>query len=216
MKIKSAKFITSIAKADKYEEYAASCALPEICVVGRSNVGKSTFINMLAGQKKLAKTSSTPGRTRLVNVFDFGEGIFRLIDLPGYGYALASKEEKSQWGELMEGYLRSSRTLCRTLVLVDSRHEPTLQDEQMVNYLYYYQMPFTVIATKCDKLSKAAVGRAVQTIATKLKIGRDDIITVSADGMGKDKALAVIEKAVNVFYSQSSSAGGADDEIDES
>lgn len=197
MIIKNASFVTSFAQAEKYLEYANSCTFPEICVAGRSNVGKSTFINMLSGQRKLAKTSSTPGRTRLVNVFDFNSGTFRLVDLPGYGYALASKAERGEWGALIEGYLQSSPHLLHTLVLVDSRHAPQKTDQEMTEYLYYYRMPFTVIATKCDKLSKAEIARSVQTIATTLKIGRDNIIPVAQDGYGKDKVLMRIEEILN-------------------
>lgn len=197
MVIKNATFVTSFAKAEKYAEYAATAAFPEICVAGRSNVGKSTFINTLASRNKLAKTSSTPGRTRLVNIFDFNDGLFRLVDLPGYGYALASKAERGEWGELIEGYLQQSPHLKHTLVLVDSRHAPQKTDEDMVNYLYYYRMPFTVIATKCDKLSKAEIARSVQTIATALKIGRDNIIPVSQTGYGKDKVLSRLEEILN-------------------
>ena len=197
MIIKNATFITSFAKAEKYLEYASGTYFPEICVAGRSNVGKSTFINMLSSQRKLAKTSSTPGRTRLVNIFDFNNGAFRLVDLPGYGYALASKSERNEWGELIEGYLLGSPHLKHTLVLVDSRHAPQKTDIEMTEYLYYYRMPFTVIATKCDKLSKAEIARSVQTIATTLKIGRDNIIPVSQDGFGKDKVLARLEEILN-------------------
>lgn len=194
MKITEAKFITSYANADKYVGDSASFRSPEICVVGRSNVGKSSFINMLSGKPKLAKTSSTPGRTRLVNLFEFNAGEFMLVDLPGYGYAQASKSEKKEWGALMEGYLQRSALLRHTLVLVDSRHEPTELDLLMVKYLYYYRMPFTVIATKCDKISKAERGRSVQRIATKLGIGRDDVIMTALDGTGKEKVLEKLEK----------------------
>ena len=96
MLIKNARFVTGFASGQKNSEYAADCPIPEICVVGRSNVGKSTFINMLAGQNKLAMTYSTPGRTRLINIFDFNNGAFRLADLPGYGFALASKLEREE------------------------------------------------------------------------------------------------------------------------
>ena len=194
MKITEAKFITSYANADKYVEDSASFRSPEICVVGRSNVGKSSFINMLSGKPKLAKTSSTPGRTRLVNLFEFNAGEFMLVDLPGYGYAQASKSEKKEWGALMEGYLQRSALLRHTLVLIDSRHEPTELDLLMVKYLYYYRMPFTVIATKCDKISKAERGRSVQRIATKLGLGRDDVIMTALDGTGKEKVLEKLEK----------------------
>ncbi len=196
MQIKNSQFITSFAQANKYSEYAEGCKIPEICVVGRSNVGKSTFINMLASRSKLAKTSSTPGRTRLVNIFDFNQGEFRLVDLPGYGYAQAGKKIKEEWGALIEGYLQCSANLRHTFVLVDSRHAPTELDKRMVEYLYYYTMPFTVIATKCDKLSKAEMGRNIQTIATTLKIGRDNIIPVSVAGYGREKVCARIESVL--------------------
>ena len=197
MIIKNARFVTGFAAVDKYTEYASDCSLPEICVAGRSNVGKSTFINMLAGQSKLARTSSTPGRTRLINIFDFNNGMFRLADLPGYGYALASKSDREDWGALMEGYLQYSQNLRHTLLLVDSRHLPTRQDEEMTEYLYYYRMPFTVIATKCDKLKKSALSRNISDIASALKIGRDNIIAVDASGTGRDAVLNKIESILS-------------------
>ena len=197
MIIKNARFVTGFAAVDKYTEYASGCSLPEICVAGRSNVGKSTFINMLAGQSKLARTSSTPGRTRLINIFDFNNGMFRLADLPGYGYALASKSDREDWGALMEGYLQYSPNLRHTLLLVDSRHLPTRQDEEMTEYLYYYRMPFTVIATKCDKLKKSALSRNISDIASALKIGRDNIIAVDASGTGRDSVLNKIESILS-------------------
>ena len=199
MKIINAKFVTSFADCGKYLEFSAINPLSEVCVVGRSNVGKSTFINMMASRTKLAKTSSTPGRTRLVNLFDFDcdNAQFRLVDLPGYGYAQASKSTRQDWGELIEGYLLRSNQLKHTFVLVDSRHEPTALDVAMTEYLYYYRMPFTVIATKCDKISKAERARNIQAIATKLKIGRDNIIPVAITGDGRDRVCAKIEEIIN-------------------
>ncbi len=196
MKITKAEFVTSFSSEIKYREYAATCSIPEICVVGRSNVGKSTFVNMLSGRQKLAKTSSTPGRTRLINVFDFNDGEFRLVDLPGYGYAKAAKSQREEWSGLMEGYLLSDKNLKHTFVLVDGRHEPTELDRMMTEYLYYYRMPFTVVATKCDKISAAERGRSVMRISTALKIGRDDIIPVDMNAYGKDKICAKIENVL--------------------
>lgn len=194
MKIKNAQFVTSISDANKYREIGATTPMKEICVVGRSNVGKSSFINMLACNGKLAKTSSTPGRTRLINLFSFNGGEFTLVDLPGYGYAEASKSEKNKWGGLIEGYLQSTQNLLRALVLVDCRHEPSALDKQMIEYLYYYNIPFSVIATKSDKLSRNQLTVAIQKIATSLGIGRDNIIAVSAaSGKGRDEVLQHIE-----------------------
>lgn len=196
MQIKKAAFVTSFASADKYEEYALSCRTPEICVVGRSNVGKSTFINMLAGQSRLAKTSSAPGRTRLINLFDFNDGLFRLADLPGYGYALAAKTQRNEWGSLIENYLLNSENLRHTLVLVDSRHTPSADDVAMTEYLYYYRMPFTVIATKCDKLKRSQLPASALNIAAALKIGRDNIIFTDMFGLGRAETSARIEEVL--------------------
>lgn len=186
MEFKTAEFMTSIASSSRYGEVACSYDCPEICVVGRSNVGKSTFINRMAGRKNLAKASSTPGRTRLINLFDINDGRLVLVDLPGYGFAAAPKSEKAKWASLIEGYLGTSRKLKHVFALVDIRHEPTALDKQMLGYLYAYGLPFTVIATKADKLSRAQIGRSVQTISTALTIGRDDIIVFSGlSGDGK-------------------------------
>ena len=186
MKIEKAFFVKSWADGAAY----VSDSLPEVCVVGRSNVGKSTFINMLTGVR-LAKTSSEPGRTRLINVFKINDS-FNLIDLPGYGFAKASKTERSRWSEMAESYFRAASNLKRTFVLMDVRHDPSELDKQMLSYLYYYTMPFTVIATKCDKLSRAAVNVRWLRMATVLGIGKDDIIPVSFKGGGRDEVLAKI------------------------
>ena len=186
-----AVFIKAIADLGAYEKESASLGLPEIAVAGRPNVGKSSFINMLACRKNLAKTSSTPGRTRLVNLFTF-DG-FVLVDLPGYGYAKAPKSEIRRWSELTDGYFIRTVRLVHTLALVDIRHEPSELDKRMISYLYDAGRPFTVIATKADKLSRAACGRAKTVIASALKIGTDNIIVTSAaSGQGRDAVLARI------------------------
>ena len=191
MKIKKAEFITSVASIDKFYKTNK----PIIAISGKSNVGKSTLINMLANNKKLAKTSDTPGRTRLINYFDFGE--FVLADLPGYGFAKVSKEEKLKWAKLLEHFLATEKIkLC--LSLVDIRHNPTEDDIMMINYLYHYRIPFTVVATKADKLSKTKIKPALNVIATDLRVGIADINAVDYKGFGKEKVLAEIEKAINV------------------
>jgi GTP-binding protein len=192
MKIKNATFITSVASADKLYKTNK----PIIAVAGKSNVGKSSLINMLANQKKLAKTSVTPGRTRLINYFDFGE--FVLADLPGYGFAKVSKEEKKKWGALMEDFLAEEK-ITLLLSLVDIRHDPTEDDKMMVNYLYHYAVPFVLIATKADKLGKTKVKPRVKEIATELKVGVGDITASSSQtGFGKDDILRLIEQAISV------------------
>ena len=173
LKITKAEFVTSAAGKNQF----ITADKPVIAVCGKSNVGKSSFINMLAGRKKLAKVSKEPGRTRLVNYFDFGE--FLLADLPGYGFARVSKEEKAKWAKLLDDFF-AERRAAHVFALCDVRHDPTADDRQMIEYLYYHIMPFTVIATKADKLSKAADARGVENIACAFKCGRDDILLTSS------------------------------------
>ncbi len=173
LKITKAEFVTSAAGKNQF----ITADKPVIAVCGKSNVGKSSFINMLAGRKKLAKVSKEPGRTRLVNYFDFGE--FLLADLPGYGFARVSKEEKAKWAKLLDDFF-AERRAAHVFALCDVRHDPTADDRQMIEYLYYHIMPFTVIATKADKLSKAAAARGVENIACAFKCGRDDILLTSS------------------------------------
>ena len=192
MKIKEATFITSVASADKF----LKTDKPIIAVAGKSNVGKSSLINMLANRRKLAKTSVTPGRTRLINYFDFGE--FILADLPGYGFAKVSKEEKKKWAKLLDEFL-STQKICLLLSLVDIRHEPTAEDKMMIDYLYHFAVPFALVATKADKLAKTKVKPRVKEIATSLKVGFADLTATSSEtGYGKEELLAIIEQAISV------------------
>ena len=190
MKIKDAVFVTSVASADKFYKTDK----PIIAVAGKSNVGKSSLINMLANRKKLAKTSVTPGRTRLINYFDFGE--FMLADLPGYGFAKVSKEEKKKWGALLETFL-STQNITLLLSLVDIRHDPTADDKMMVNYLYHYAVPFALVATKADKLGKTKIKPRLKEIAADLRVGVADVTATSAEtGFGKEEVLKIIEQAI--------------------
>lgn len=188
----TAKFITSVAESDKLY----SDNRPIIAVSGRSNVGKSSLINMLSGNKKLAKTSVTPGRTRLINYFDFGA--FVLADLPGYGFAKVSKTEKDKWARLLEEFFATQK-ITLLLSLVDIRHEPTAEDKQMINYLYHYVIPFTVVATKADKLPKTKIKPRILSLASALRLGADNVIASSAEnGTGKTEIFNAIEKAISV------------------
>lgn len=193
MKINKAKFTISCASVAQYVKASESATCREICVVGRSNVGKSSFINTVTNVGGLARTSSTPGRTRLFNIFDINDGEFTLVDLPGYGFAKASKSEKNAWDKLIGGYFETSDKLSHVFVLVDLRIPPQALDKQMLGYLYHFGIPFTVVATKADKLSKAQQARARQTIATDLMIGKDNIIVFSSQSkQGKDEVLSRI------------------------
>ncbi|MBQ3596413.1 MAG: YihA family ribosome biogenesis GTP-binding protein [Clostridia bacterium] len=192
MKITNATFITSVASSKNFYKTDK----PIIAVAGKSNVGKSSLINMLANQKKLAKTSVTPGRTRLINYFDFGE--FVLADLPGYGFAKVSKEEKKKWGELMEEFLRTQK-IDLLISLVDIRHDPTADDVTMINYLYHYAIPFVLVATKADKLGKTKIKPRLKEIATFLRVGVGDVTATSSEtGFGKQEVLSLIEQAVTL------------------
>ncbi len=189
MIIKSADFIKSIASSGALYDLQ----LPEFAFVGRSNVGKSSLINSLTNRKKLAKASSTPGRTRLINLFLINKS-FYFVDLPGYGFAKASKQEQASWQELIGAYLENSSNLKRVFVLVDIRHTPTDKDLLMLNYLYQYNIPFNIVATKADKLSKSQINKQVLNIANTLNVGFNDIIVSSAiDKKGNDKILEIIE-----------------------
>ena len=191
LKITKAEFITSAASKEQF----IKTDKPVIAVCGKSNVGKSSFINALAGSKKLAKVSKAPGRTRLVNYFDFGE--FILADLPGYGYASVSKQEKEKWAQLLESFFTEKRA-DHVLALCDIRHDPTADDRQMIEYLYYNIIPFTVIATKADKLSKAQAARSVQNIAATYKCGQDNVYSTSSQTrQGMEKVLERIQQIIS-------------------
>ncbi|MBR2614592.1 MAG: YihA family ribosome biogenesis GTP-binding protein [Clostridia bacterium] len=193
MIIKKAEFITSVA----HEKDFLSFDKPVIAVAGKSNVGKSSFINMLANKNKLAKTSNTPGRTRLINYFDFGD--FVLADLPGYGFAKVSKTEKDKWARLMERYFETSK-IANVFLLLDIRHKPTAEDVQMVNYLYHYALPFTLIATKADKLGKSKIKPELKNLSNYLKVGEKNILGTSAETRyGKDSVLERIENIISVY-----------------
>lgn len=188
--IKQAKFITSVADAEKLPQISA----PQIAIAGKSNVGKSSFINFMTNQNKLAKTSSEPGRTRLINFFEINLGEYYFVDLPGYGYAKVGEQEKRKWGSLIEGYLQSDANIVNVFVLVDIRREPNEDDLIMVKYLYSTGTPFTLIATKADKLSKAQQGKAKQIIANAFGVGPCDVVLTSAlSKTGKEEVLAKID-----------------------
>lgn len=196
MKIINAKFITSAADRKGFLQTDK----PVICVTGKSNVGKSSFINMIAMQKKLAKTSNTPGRTRLVNYFDFGD--FILADLPGYGYAKVSKAEKDKWAKTLDDFFKTTK-ICHSISLIDIRHDPTEDDKAMINFLYANIIPFTLVATKADKIAKTKVRQQANYVGSKLGIAQGNIIATSSETrLGREEVLNLIEKAIENFNSQ--------------
>ena len=202
--IKNATFITSAAR----EEQFITPQKPMIAVCGKSNVGKSSFINMLANQKKLAKTSSEPGRTRLVNYFDFGE--FILADLPGYGFARVSKMEKLKWAKTLDKFFAKKEDIRHVFMLVDARHDPTEDDVQMMEFLNYRIIPFTVVLTKADKLSKIKIKEHKKAIAADLYLGEGNLIATSAQtGYGKAEIIQKIQSILSVASTEE------DEETDE-
>ncbi len=192
MIVKKSKFVKSLSAFASFPGQG----LPEIAMVGKSNVGKSSLINSTTGNSKLARTSAEPGKTRLVNLYLINEAFF-LVDLPGYGFARAPKREKQKWAEMIEGYLRGSKHLKRVFQLVDVRHAPTEDDQLMVEYLRHYEIPFTVVATKADKLSKAQRGRSIPVICRTLGVQPWEVMVHSSkDGTGKDRLLELIEAEI--------------------
>ena len=194
MVIKNADFLTSVALGSNLPNDSA----PEIAIAGKSNVGKSSFINFLVNQKSLARTSSTPGRTRLVNFFTINKGEFYLVDLPGYGYARVSDEEKEKWAKLIEGYITGSPMLKGVFLLVDCRLEPNDNDRLLIQFLYSMNIDCTIIATKCDKLSKMQRNIMKKKIANGLAVGEKDVIMTSSSAkIGKEEVLEAIEQILN-------------------
>ncbi len=190
--IKNATFITSAAKQEQFIQPDK----PMIAVCGKSNVGKSSFINMLANQKKLAKTSSEPGRTRLVNYFNFGE--FILADLPGYGFARVSKTEKEKWAKTLDSFFKDKENIAHVFMLVDSRHDPTADDVQMIEFLHYHMLPFTIILTKADKLSKMKLKEHIRAIAADLYLTPGNMLATSSEtGYGKTDVLNKLREIID-------------------
>ena len=170
--------------------------IPEIALAGRSNVGKSSFINTLLNRKNLARTSGKPGKTQLLNFFNIDDKL-RFVDVPGYGYAKVSKTERVKWGKMIEEYLTSRENLRAVVSLVDFRHEPSADDVQMYEFLKYYEIPVIVVATKADKVPRGKWNKYESVIKKKLNFDKNDdfIIFSSVNKDGLDAAWdAILEK----------------------
>ena len=181
------------AVAVKPSQYPAD-NLTEIAFAGRSNVGKSSLLNLLTNRKSLARVSGSPGKTRTINFYKINDS-FRIVDLPGYGYAKASKSLTQGWGEMMEKYLENRQNLKIVVQLLDIRHEPSKQDVQMYEYLKYYGLDGLVVLTKADKVSRNELNKNTAMIRKSLGLGPDDLtIPVSAlKRTGYDKLLTVFD-----------------------
>ena len=154
--------------------------LLEVAFAGKSNVGKSSLINALMNRKSLARTSAQPGKTQTINYYNINNELY-FVDLPGYGYAKASQKDVAGWQQLIEPYLLNNSQLKCVLALVDARHDPTAEDAQMITFLHYYQIPFLIVATKCDKLPKSKVKPTLTHLANVLKVGTNNVYGISSE-----------------------------------
>ena len=192
MKITFAAFYISVSTLSGLPEESS----PEIVFAGRSNVGKSTLLNSLTGVKGLAKTSSTPGKTRLINYFRINNE-FYFVDLPGYGYAAVGQAEKAAWGHLLASYIEHRRTISLIVLLLDSRHPAMLSDRAMIDFLEFHERPYGIVLTKYDKLKqkeKVQTRRIMESSATKAKF----IVNYSSfSGKGKSELLAHFEHYIS-------------------
>ena len=184
--IKNARFLTSVGLGGEYPPQRAI----EVAIVGKSNVGKSSLINTICNNYKLAKTSQTPGKTRLINFFDINNS-FYLVDLPGYGFARAPRGEQQKWGELIGTYLGSGR-VNHIFMLIDIRHSPTIEDKQMFGWILYYGVPCTLIATEADKIAVTKRKSAANRVAKELGAPPFAIPFSAEYRTGKDELLEKI------------------------
>lgn len=174
--IQKAEIIISAVGEDQYP----NLLLPEVAIAGRSNVGKSSLINKLLNRKKLARTSSKPGRTRTINFFNIADELI-FVDVPGYGYAKVSKQELEKWSEMLEHYFETRKELEKVILIVDFRHKPTQQDVQMYEYLKYLNLPVLILATKADKVKSGVRDRHMQQVLNTLNVyEEDDVVAFSA------------------------------------
>lgn len=195
MQINSATFIKSAVKRVQYPEGD----LPEIAFAGRSNVGKSSLINVLVNRKSLVRTSSTPGRTQLINFFDVNNQ-FTLVDLPGYGFAKVPLAVKKQWGPMVEAYLSSRANLRGVVLILDIRREPGDEDQQMLQWLRAYNIPAVLVVTKCDKVSKNERARQSAVIARTLGVEGGELNFFSA--LSKDGRDAIWDKLKTLLFQE--------------
>ncbi|MGG1677608.1 ribosome biogenesis GTP-binding protein YihA/YsxC [Neobacillus sp. NRS-1170] len=190
MKVVSSDIVISAVKPEQYPE----TDLPEFALAGRSNVGKSSFINKMLNRKGLARISSKPGKTQTLNFFLINE-ILHFVDVPGYGYAKVSKTERAAWGKMIETYFTTREQLRACVLIVDLRHPPTSDDVMMYDFLKHYEIPCVVIATKADKIPRGKWQKYLKVTRETLDLDPNDHIVLfsSETGEGKDKAWAILQ-----------------------
>ena len=190
MKINNVDLYISAVRRSQYPEEGK----PEFLLVGRSNVGKSSFINTIVNRKNLARVSATPGKTQTLNFYIVNDS-FYLVDVPGYGYALTSKEQQKKFGLMIEEYLEKRQELKRVFMLIDFRHKPTEDDLLMYNFLKYYHVPVTIVATKVDKVGASKKDACLKSITDSLDlvVGDDIVLFSSVTKLGREEILKKIE-----------------------
>ncbi|MCA1063597.1 ribosome biogenesis GTP-binding protein YihA/YsxC [Rossellomorea sp. AcN35-11] len=193
MKVNQVELVISAVRPEQYP----GDFLPEFALAGRSNVGKSSFINKMIGRKSMARISSKPGKTQTLNFYKIEDTLY-YVDVPGYGFAKVSKTEREAWGKMIETYITSREQLRAVVLIVDLRHAPTKDDVMMYDFLKHYELPCIVIATKADKIPKGKWQKHLKVTRETLNMDKeDDLIMFSSEtGLGKDKAW----DAIKSFY----------------
>jgi len=190
MKVHNVEMVISAVSPDQYPEDG----LPEFALAGRSNVGKSSFINRMIGRKALARISSKPGKTQTLNFYKIEEQLF-FVDVPGYGYAKVSKTEREAWGKMIERYFTGRQELKAVVQIIDLRHPPTADDRMMYDFFKHYNIPCIVIATKADKIPKGKWDKHKKIVKETLEMEKNDplIVFSSETGLGFEEAWRTIE-----------------------
>ncbi|MFC4711848.1 ribosome biogenesis GTP-binding protein YihA/YsxC [Planococcus dechangensis] len=194
MEVHNVELVISAVRPAQYPE----TELPEFALAGRSNVGKSSFINKLIGRKSMARISSKPGKTQTLNFYKIEEQLF-FVDVPGYGYAKVSKTEREAWGKMIETYITSREQLRAVIQIVDLRHPPSKDDQMMYDFMKHYNIPCIIIATKADKIPKGKWDKHKKIVRETLDMEKGDplIVFSSETGLGKDEAWKQIEKRMS-------------------
>jgi len=191
MKVNQVELVISAVKPEQYP----SEGLPEFALAGRSNVGKSSFINKMINRKSMARTSLKPGKTQTLNFYKIEESLY-FVDVPGYGYAKVSKKEREAWGQMIETYFTSREKLLAVLLIVDLRHPPTKDDVMMYDFLKHYELRCLVVATKADKIPRGKWDKHKKVVKETLDLDPSDEIVVfsSETGLGKDNVWSILSR----------------------
>lgn len=191
MKVTKAEIVISAVKPEQYP----NDPMPNFALAGRSNVGKSSFINKMLNRKNLARTSSKPGKTQTLNFYNIND-ILYFVDVPGYGFAKVSKKDREAWGKMIETYLTTSDKLRAVIQIIDLRHQPTEDDKLMYNFCKHYEIPVIIIATKADKIPKGKWDKHLKVVKDTLEVDPNDplILFSSETGKGKDEAWGAIKQ----------------------